>query len=98
MEFLSIKSALLQDNFNQDITLTEAVLFQFSRYPQLCTIGKEMLLFKDIWFIYRQSFLDCTAKIQPFFEKESHMLIHRKNSQTRQITEHGADPTHPSCQ
>lgn len=48
MEFLSIKSVLLQDNFNQDITLTEAVLFQFSRYPQLCTIGKGMLLFKDI--------------------------------------------------
>ncbi len=43
--------------------MTEAVLFQFSRHPQFLTVGYEVAVGSDILFIYKQLFMNCTAKL-----------------------------------
>ncbi len=51
--------------------MTEAVLFQFSRYPQFLTAGFGISICSDILSIYKQLFVNCTAKLMKIVETRS---------------------------
>lgn len=48
--------------------MTGAVLFQFSRYPQFLTAGVGVSIGSDILSIYKQLFVNCTAKLLKIVE------------------------------
>ncbi len=62
---------------------TEAVLFQFSRYPQLITIGDALNFAVDLQFIYSTILCELHCKVTIFFDIS--------------VTQHQCNPLRPGA-